>query len=111
MWQEDVALRACAHKTVGVADDPVSVRRGAGRRDGRGRLPRGGMFLFRWGTPSTDCVRAILSGADDDGDDCAGVAVLLVMADGDAVVSPLLRLAGHEQGAIVHIREIHHPRK
>jgi len=109
---EDVAAGlGRADQSVGVAGDLIGIRRGADRRDGRGRLPRDGAFLFGWGTPTAASVRGILSSADDDGDDCAGIAILLVMADGDAVVAPLLRLAGHEQGTIIHIREIHHPRE
>ena len=94
---EDVAAGlGRADQTVGVTDDAVRVRRGADRRDGRGRLPRGGMFLFPWGTPTEASVRGILSGADDDGDGGAGVAELFVVADGDAEVGALLRFAGHE---------------
>ena len=106
---EDVAAGlGRADKAVGVAGDPVGVRRGADRRDRRGRLPRGGMFLFPWGTPTQTSVRGILSGADDDGDGGAGVAILLVMANRDAVVAPLFRLAGHEQWPAIKIREMHH---
>jgi len=109
---EDVAAGlGRADKAVGVAGNLIGIRRGADRRDGRGRLPRDGTLLLRWGTPTAASVRGILSSADDDGDHGAGVAILLVMANGDAVVAPLLRLAGHEQGTIIHIREIHHPRE
>jgi len=44
---EDVAAGlGRADKAVGVAGNLIGIRRGADRRDGRGRLPRGGMFLF-----------------------------------------------------------------
>ena len=97
-----------AHKTVDVADDPVSVRRGADRRHRCGRLPRSMMFLFRRGTPGTSGVRTILSGTDDNGDDRAHIAVGLVLADEHGPVCPFLGLAGHKKRAAVNEREMQH---
>ena len=69
------------------------------------------MLLFCRRTPGTDNtgVRNILSGADDDGDAGARVAVRLIMVDRDTVIRPLLRLAGHEKWPTIHKREIHDP--
>ena len=82
MRQEQVAAGlGRADEAIRVADDPVGIRRGTGRLFPAGRLPRGGMLFFGWGTPSNRCARVILSGADDDGQDQAHVAIGLVMAN------------------------------